>query len=144
MAFTVYTGKGMTISADAHALTGIQSVSIEDAAKPAVEQLDKTIATSAAYEYLADPYGSKGDPRATVIVLCHDSTIGIAETQAHHLTLGAEMAVAFAASTTPGDDKYDHATMHLQKRVTTCSHDALATVELTFEALTNGTWGSVA
>ena len=50
--------------------------------------------------------------------------------------------LAFAAGTS-GLDKYDHATMRLQKRVTTVPHDAIATVELTFEALTLGTWGTV-
>lgn len=141
MAFTVYTGKGMTFSWDGHNLTGLTKVAIEDAAKPAVEQLDKTIATSAAYEFMSDPYGPKGDPHATVVVTCWDSSIGISETQGHHFTMGASAAVAFAA-TGAGTDKYTHATMRLQKRVTTVPHDALATVELTFEALTAGTWGT--
>lgn len=142
MAFTVYTGKGMTLSADAHNLTGLTEVSIEDAAKPAVERLDKTTAASSAYEFMDDPLGPKGDPKATVIVRCNDSTVGVADTQGHHLTLGASMAIAFVAGAA-GSDKYDHATMRLQKRVTRCPHDGLATVELTFEALTLGTWGTV-
>lgn len=140
MAFTVYTGQGMTFSADTHALTGIKKVAIEDVSKPAAEKLDKATAASVAYEYMDDPMGSKGDPKATVVVTCDDSTVGIADTQAHHLTLGGSMAVAFAAGGA-GDDKYEH-TMHLQKRTTTTPHDAPAQVELTFEELTLGTWGT--
>lgn len=141
MAFTVYTGKGMTFSWDAHSLTGLQSVSIEDAGKPNVEQLDKTIATSSAYEYMSDPLGAKGDDKATVVVKCLDSTVGITDTQGCHFTLGAAAAVAFASGGA-GTDKYEHTALYLQKRVTTVPHDGLAEIELTFESNDLGTWGT--
>lgn len=143
MAFTPYTGKGMTFTADLHSLTGLDEVRIDDAGKPLAEQLDKTHAQSTDYESVADEMGPKGDQKAIVVVRCKDSTVGVADTQLHHLTLGAEIVIAFATSATSNDDKYDHATMRLQKRVTTCTHDGLATVEGTFEALTLGTWGKV-
>lgn len=143
MAFQVYTGKGMTFSWDAHSLTGIQSVAIDDAGKPNIEQLDKTTATSAAYEYLADPYGSKGTPNATIVVTCFDSTVGVStDSQGHHFELGTKTGVVAFASGGAGDDKYDHLAMYLTKRVTTIPFDGLATVELTFGANTNGTWGT--
>ena len=133
----------MTFSWDVHSLTGLQSVSIEDSAMPTIEQLDKTTASSSAYEYVADPMGSKGTPNATIVVTCFDSTVGIADTQGHHFELSATKtgAVAFASGVA-GDDKYTHAAMYLTKRVTTIPHDGLATVELTFAANTNGTWGT--
>ncbi len=141
MAFTVYTGKAMTFSWDSHSLTGLTKVAIEDAGKPNVEQLDKTTAASSAYEFLADPLGAKGADHATIVVTCYDSTVGITDTQGCHFTLGAAAAVAFASGVA-GDDKYTHAAMYLQKRVTTVPHDALATIELTFEANSLGTWGT--
>src|SRR5512133_823536 len=115
MAFTPYSGKGMTVSAHSHDQTGLKKVSVEDAAKPAVERLDKTIATSSAYEFMDDPLGPKGDPHSTVVVECWDSSIGISENQAHHHTMGTAVAIAFASSATTDDDKYDHAGMRLQK-----------------------------
>lgn len=142
MAFTPFTGKGMTITADAHSITGLTGVSIGDDGKPPVERLDKTTAISAAYEFMDDPLGPKGDPKSTVVVSCWDSTVGVADTQLHHLTLGGSMAIAFANSAVVGDDKYSH-TMRLQNRTTKCGIGGNATVAGTFEALTNGTWGTV-
>ena len=143
MALTQHTGKGMTISVGTHDQTGLTKVSVEDAAKPPVERLDKTHSESTAYEFMDDPLGPKGDPKSTVVVMAWDSIIGISENQAHHHTMGAAVACDFATSATPGDDNYSHAGMRLQKRTTTVSYDALATVETTFEALTLGTWGTV-
>jgi len=141
-----YTGLGMTLSvAGGTVLSGITKVEISDEGKPAVEQLDTTASADSTYTSIPQPLGGKGAPKATVKVTLQASTVGYADTKASKLALNATpAALAFAASATSDDDKYDNATMELIDRTTTISWAAPIAVQvLTFQSIVNGTWGSV-
>ena len=66
---TEFTGKDMTVSvAGGTTLDGVTKVTINEDGGPDVEQLDATVSGDSVYTYLADPLGSKGNPKATVTI----------------------------------------------------------------------------
>lgn len=71
MAHEEYTGKsgGTTITLGGASLpTGWRQIVITERGGPATDQLDITTAGDAAYSYMDDPLGSKGQPSCTVVV----------------------------------------------------------------------------
>lgn len=140
-----FTGKAMTISvAGGTTLEGVLKVTINEQSGPDIEQLDVTVSGDSTYTYLADPLGSKGDPKATLTISVQDSTISYAETKATKL-LPAGGAVVFAAGVTQYDNTWSHAGMVLTKRTHKISWaPPYATCELVYEANSLGTWANVA
>lgn len=140
-----YTGKGMTLSvAGGTALEGILSVNIDDAPGPAIAQLPATAATDSTYVTIAQPLGSAGRAKATMTVKLQDSTVSYADSKAALLAFNTPGVVAFAAGVVANDDKWDHTTLELLDRTTTITWEKpIATIDLTFGADGNGTWGSV-
>lgn len=144
MAQTEYTGKDMTLTvATSIALEGITKVTINEEGGPDIEQLDSTRSGHTAYTYMADPLGSKGDPKATLTITLQDSTVSYADNKATKLA-AAGGSVAFAAGSTTNDNTWTHTAMTLTKRVTKITWGSpIATCELTYEANALGTWGDV-
>lgn len=144
MAQTEYTGKDMTISvAGGTTLEGVTKVTINEEGGPDVEQLDITRAGHTAYTYLADPLGTKGDPKSTLTIEVQDSSVSYTDNKATKL-LPAGGAVAFAAGDTANDNTWDHAGMTLTKRTHKITWASpIATCTLVYEANSLGTWGDV-
>ena len=118
MAQTEYTGKDMTLTvATSIALEGITKVTINEEGGPDIEQLDSTRSGHSAYTYMADPLGSKGDPKATLTITLQDSSVSYADNKATKLA-AAGGSVAFAAGCTANDNTWTHTAMTLTKRVT--------------------------
>lgn len=145
MAQVEFTGKDMTVSVAAGTtLDGVTKVTINEDGGPNVEQLDATVSGDSVYTYLADPLGSKGNPKATVTITVQDSTVSYTDNKATKL-LAAGGALVFAVSTTTDDNTYSHAGMVLTKRTHKITWGSpIATCVLVYEANTLGTWASVA
>ena len=86
MAQVEFTGKDMTVSvAGGTTLDGVTKVTINEDGGPDVEQLDATVSGDSVYTYLADPLGSKGNPKATVTITVQDSTVRYTDNKATKL-----------------------------------------------------------
>lgn len=70
MAHTVYTGAGATTApkVGGTAITGWREITIEETFAPVAEQLDKTKAGDASYQFMDDPLGGKGSPASKITV----------------------------------------------------------------------------
>lgn len=70
MAFTIYTGKsgGTVVVFSGVTMPGWKSITIEENGKPLPSPVDVTDAGDAAYTFVDDPLGGKGDKSCTVTV----------------------------------------------------------------------------
>lgn len=145
---TEFTGKNTTISFDPGngvvTLDGVLDGTINETGKGAVEQLDVTVYGDTTYTFINDPLGPKGAPKATVTVTLQDSKTSWTDNEAAKIPLNDPGTLTIVmAQGTSNANKYTHTAIELTKRVTTIPFDGLATLTLTFEANSLGTWGKV-
>lgn len=143
MAQVEFTGQKMTATAGIITLEGVTRIVINDVGAPVPEAFDVTVVADGTYTFLEDPLGGKGAPKATVTVTCQASTASLADGKAASVAFNTPAAFLVESGQTPTDNTWAHTTTELVKRVTKITWGApVATVELTFQANTCGTWGT--
>lgn len=142
MAHEEYTGKsaGTTITVGAASIpTGWRKITIEENGVPAPEPLDITTAGDAAYTYMDDPLGGKGQTSAKVTVEGFLSKTDFTDSGILSKALGSTANVIVIKKT--GEDTWTGTSMIYQSFVSSAEFASVVPFTATYEvAASTGVW----
>jgi len=144
MAQTEFQGNTYTVVHGAFTLEGILDVKLVQTGGPEPEQLDVTVYGDAAYTYIPDALGPKGEGKVKLTVIVQASTAAYADSKATKIPMNTPAATVWAMQPGTANTNEFTDTLELTERTTEIMYDALATTTLVFEANGVGAWDSPA